>query len=86
MKKPDKRNEKLDDVIVYSSAFSGYGKTSEIIHYVKDTKSGEYHYLPIGGTFNREYVIKNLNNLDCETQNCPYIYLHLDLSDTEKMN
>ena len=84
MKKPDKRNEKLDEIIVYSSAFSGYGKTTEIIHNVKDVHSGEYHYLPIGGTFKREYVIKNLKNLNCDTQNCKYIYLHLDLSDTDK--
>ena len=84
MKKPEKRSEKLDKIVVYSSAFSGYGKTTEIIHYVKDTKSGEYYYLPIGGTFNREYVIKNLKNLNFDTQNCNYIYLHLDLSDTDR--
>ena len=84
MKKPENRSEKLDEIIVYSSAFSGYGKTTEIIHYIKDKKNGEYYYLPIGGTFNREYVIKNLKNLNCDTQNCKYIYLHLDLSDTEK--
>ena len=84
MKQPEKRSEKLDEIVMYSSAFSGYGKTSEIIHYVKDVKSGEYYYLPIGGTFTREYVIKNLKNLNCDTQNCKYIYLHIDLSDTEK--
>ena len=84
MKKPENRSEKLDEIIVYSSAFSGYGKTTEIIHYVKDIRSGEYYYLPIDGTFSREYVIKKFKNLNCDTQNCKYIYLHLDLSDTEK--
>ena len=83
-KEPEKRSEKLDEIVVYSSVFSGYGKTTEIIHEVKDVHSGEYYYLPIGGTFNREYVIKNLKNLNFDTQNCKYIYLHLDLSDTEK--
>ena len=83
-KAAEKRNEKLDQIVVYSSAFSGYGKTTEIIYNVKEVNSGEYYYLPIGGTFNREYVIKNLKNLNFDTQNCKYIYLHLDLSDTEK--
>ena len=85
MKAPEKRSEKLDEIVVYSSPFSGYGKTTEIQYDVREVHSGEYHYLPIGGTFNREYVIKNLkNNINCDTQNGKYIYLHLDLSDTEK--
>ena len=83
MNNPAKRNQRLDEIIVYSSSFSGYGKTTEIIYHVKD-KSGDYAYLPIGGTFNRDYVIKNLKNLKLEVQNCKYIYLHLDLSDTDK--
>ena len=83
MKKPEKRNEKLDKIVVYSSIFSGYGKTTEIYYHVKD-KSGDYYYLPLGGTFTRDYVIKNLKNLKLDTQNCTYIYLHLDLSDTDK--
>ena len=83
MKKPEKRNENLDKIVVYSSIFSGYGKTTEIYYHVKD-KSGDYYYLPLGGTFTRDYVIKNLKNLKLDTQNCTYIYLHLDLSDTDK--
>ena len=83
MNESNKRNEKLDEIVVYSSLYSGYGKTTEIIYKVKD-KSGDYAYLPIGGTFTRDYVIKNLKNLNLETQDCKYIYLHLDLSDTEQ--
>ena len=83
MKKPEKRNENLDKTVVYSSIFSGYGKTTEIYYHIKD-KSGDYYYLPLGGTFTRDYVIKNLKNLKLDTQNCTYIYLHLDLSDTDK--
>ena len=29
-------NKKLDEVVVYSSLYSGYGKTTEIIYKVKD--------------------------------------------------
>ena len=58
MNKPGKRNKKLDEIVLYSSIYSGYGKTTEIIYKVKE-KGGDYHYLPIGGTFNRSYVIKN---------------------------
>ena len=83
LKKPEKRHENLDKTVVYSSIFSGYGKTTEIYYHVKD-KSGDYYYLPLGGTFTRDYVIKNLKNLKLDTQNCTYIYLHLDLSDTDK--
>ena len=83
MIEPKKRNRKLDEIVVYSSLYSGYGKTTEIIYKVKD-KSGDYSYLPIGGTFTRDYVLKNLKNLNLEIQDCKYIYLHLDLSDTEQ--
>ncbi len=83
MNKPEKKNKKLDEIVLYSSLYSGYGKTTEIIYKVKEN-SGDYFYLPIGGSFSRDYVIKNLKNLRMDTQNSKYIYLHLDLSDTDK--
>ena len=62
MDAPKTKNPKLDEVIVYSSAYSGYGKTTEIIYKIKEN-NGDYYYLPLGGTFTRDYVIRNLNNL-----------------------
>ena len=45
--KPQKKNiEKFNEVEIYSSKSSGYGKTMEIISKVKNLK-GEYFYLPI---------------------------------------
>ena len=62
-KQSPKRNTKLDKIVVYSSLYSGYGKTTEIKYKVK-TSQGLYFYLPIGGEFTRNYIIKNLNNLN----------------------
>ena len=80
--KPEIKNKIFDNVEVYSSKFSGYGKTTEIIYKVKDLK-GEYRYLPIGGTINRDYVINNLINLNLNLQKGKTTYLHLDLSETD---
>ena len=82
LKKPEKKNEELAKIDLYSSIYSGYGKTTEIKYKVKNNK-GEYKYLPIGGCFNRDYVINNLNNLKLNFQNAKNIYLHLDLSETD---
>ena len=82
-KQSKKRNNNLDKTIVYSSLFSGYGKTTEIKYRVKES-NGLYFYLPIGGEFNRDYIIKNLNNLNMPLQNTKNVYLHLDLSDSDK--
>ena len=78
-----KRNIQLDEISVYSSIYSGYGKTTEIIYKVKQSH-GLYNYLPIGGEFTRDYVIKNLENLDLQNQNSDKVYLHIDLSDSDK--
>ena len=76
------KTEMFDNVEIYSSKFSGFGKTTEIIYKVKNNK-GDYHYLPIGGTINRDYVINNLINLELNLQKGKTAYLHLDLSETD---
>ena len=82
-KQLNKRNNKLDEVIVYSSLYAGYGKTTEIIYKIRKSK-GLYFYLPIGGEFTRDYIIKNLENLNLPTEHPEKIYLHIDLSDSDK--
>ena len=82
-KPPKKRNKNLDKTLVYSSLFSGYGKTTEIKHKIKES-NGFYFYLPIGGEFTRDYIIKNLTNLHIPSENAKNIYLHLDLSDSDR--
>jgi len=78
----EKKDPSLENIEVYHSKYSGYGKTKEIIHKVKE-KGGEYHYLPIGGSFTRDFVINNLENLKINFKNIKKVYLHLDLSDTD---
>ena len=78
----ENKDPSLQNIELYHSKFSGYGKTTEIIHKVKDN-GGEYHYLPIGGSFTREFIIKNLENLNINFKNIKKVYLHLDLSDTD---
>ena len=82
MKKPAKSNELFANIELYSSKYSGYGKTTEIIHKVKDLK-GEYKYLSIGGCFTRDFVIQNIINLNLDLQKGKNIYLHLGLSETD---
>ena len=82
LQKPENKNKELEKIDLYSSIYSGYGKTTEIKYYVKD-KKGDYKYLPLGGSFSRDYVIKNLNNLNINLQKIKNIYLHLDLSETD---
>ncbi len=74
--------EDFEKVELYSSKYSGYGKTTEIIHKVKQL-GGEYHYLPVGGSFSRKYLIKNLENLHLNLKDAKTTYLHLDLSETD---
>ena len=74
--------EELKKIELYSSKFSGYGKTTEIFYKVKDLK-GEYYYIPIGGSFSRDYVLNNLENLHLNFKNAKNIYLHIDLSETD---
>ena len=80
--KPKNFSDIFQKIDLYSSKFAGYGKTTEIIYKVKD-KKGIYKYLPIGGTFTREYIINNLINLKLDLQNANNIYLHIDLSETD---
>ena len=72
----------FNETEVYSSIFAGYGKTTEIKYKVKD-KNGILKYLPIGGSFNRDYVINNLENLKLDSENQKEIYLHINLSETD---
>ena len=82
LQKPQKMNETFDNIELYLSKFSGYGKTTEIIHKVKDS-NGIYYYLPIGGSFSRDFVITNLMNLNLNKTTEKNIYIHLDLSETD---
>ena len=85
LKKPENVNKDLQKVDIYSSIYSGYGKTTEIKYKVK-SKKGIYKYLPIGGSFSRDYVISNFTNLNINFQNAKKTYLHLDLSETDNDN
>ena len=76
------KKEEFEKVEVYSSTISGYGKTTEIKYKVKNLQ-GEYHYLPIGGSFSRNYVINNLRNLKLDLNKGKTTYLHIDLSETD---
>ena len=80
--KADSKIKMFDNIEIYSSKFAGYGKTTEIIYKVKGEK-GDYKYLPIGGTINRDYVINNLINLELNLKQGKTTYLHLDLSETD---
>ena len=82
LKKYNKNYDKFEKIDLYSSKFSGYGKTTEIIYKVRQ-KKGNYHYLPIGGSFTRSYIINNLINLNLDLKNGKNTYIHLDLSDTD---
>ena len=79
---PQKKNEEFEKIELYSSKFFGYGKTTEIIYKVKEL-GGEYHYLPVGGSFTRNYVINNLKNLNLDLNKGKSTYLHLNLSETD---
>ena len=82
LKKYNKNYDNFEKIDLYSSKFSGYGKTTEIIYKVRQ-KKGNYHYLPIGGSFTRSYIINNLINLNLDLKNGKNTYIHLDLSDTD---
>ena len=80
--KPEKSISLFNETESYSSAFAGYGKTTEIKYKVKE-KNGKYYYLPLGGVFTRNYVINNLENLNLELKDGKKIFIHLDLSETD---
>ena len=82
LEKPKNTFEEFEKIHLYSADFSGFGKTTEIKYKVKE-KKGNYFYLPIGGTFTRDYVIKNLLNLNIDLKKGKMNYLHLDLSETD---
>ena len=82
LNKPEKENESFQKIELYSSKISGFGKTTEIIYKVKNL-GGEYHYLPIGGSFTRNYLVNNLENLHLDLKKGNSTYLHLDLSEAD---
>jgi hypothetical protein len=69
----ENKDASLENIELYYAKYSGFGKTTEIIHKVKDN-NGEYHYLPIGGSFTRNYVINNLENLQIREENRLEVY------------
>ena len=82
LKKPEQSINLFKEIETYSSAFAGYGKTTEIKYKVKGN-NGKYYYLPLGGVFTRNYVINNLENLNLDLNDEKNIYIHLDLSETD---
>ena len=78
----EKKYKDFEKIEVYSSEFAGYGKTTEIKNKAKE-KNGNYFYLPVGGTLTRDYIIKNLINLNIDLKKGNENYLHLDLSETD---
>ena len=81
LEQSEKKNS-FDKIELYSSKFSGYGKTTEIKYKVAENE-GIYKYLPIGGSLTKNYIIKNLENLKLDLKIGNKIYLHLDLSETD---
>ena len=67
---------------IYSSKFAGYGKTTEIKYKIKE-KRGKYYYLPIGGSFTRQFILKNLENLSINLEMAKQSYIHIDLSESD---
>ena len=84
-KKPDQKLELFNKTELYSSEYSGYGKTTEIFYKCKN-RGEKYYYLPIGGSFNRYFLINNLENLKINLENSENSCLHLDLSETDNDN
>ena len=72
----------FNNIELYSSKFSGFGKTTEIKYKIKE-KNAKYYYLPIGGILERNYIINNLENLNLDFKNSKDVYLHIDLSETD---
>ena len=82
LKSSEKKSKIYEKIEVYSAKYSGYGKTTEIKSKAKE-KNGNYFYLPVGGTLTRDYVIKNLLNLNIDLKKGKENFLHLDLSETD---
>ena len=84
MKRPEKFIDVFNKNELYCSKFSGYGKTTEIKYKVKSMgENAKYIYFPLGGSFDRKYIIDNLMKHKIDSRNGNSTYLHLDLSDTD---
>ena len=44
----------FNKIEIYTSSFAGYGKITEIINKIEEEN---YYYLPISGSFEREYLV-----------------------------
>jgi len=78
------QNKIYPNVEIYSSEFSGLGKSTLIKQKFEtefQNQNYQYVYFPIGGDFNKEEVVKRL--LELTNRN---IALHLDLYDTRKID
>ena len=74
----------IDKVFTVSSNSSGVGKSFYIKQKAKSDNL-DYIYFPIGGSYNKEEVIKRLNELSSQRSfdNCIF---HLDISETDNDN
>ena len=71
--------EKFPDIEIYSSEFSGLGKSTLIENQFEiSDKNYDYEYFPIGDKFNKEDIIQRLLSLSDRK-----VALHLDLSDSD---
>ena len=70
--------------IIYSDK-SGVGKSTKIKMDV-EKENKKYIHFPFGGVFNRQEVIKRLNNIKIENQYIDSTVIHLDLYDTDKVD
>ena len=76
------KKEEFQKIEVYSSKFTGYGKTTEIKYKIKNL-DGKYNYLPIRGLISRNDIINHFEKLDLDLNlnNGKSTYLHIDLSE-----
>ena len=81
-KEPSIMTSVFRETELYSSKYAGYGKSTEIKNKIKD-RNGIYNYLPIGGSFTRDYIIQNLSKLNLKFNAFKQNYLHIDLSEPE---
>ena len=79
----NKNKQLIDKIYTVSSNSSGVGKSFYIKRQAK-IDNLKYIYFPIGGSYNKEDVIKRLNQLNNEAYYLENSLLHLDLSETDK--
>ena len=84
LEEPEKTIDAFSKTELYCSKYSGYGKTTEIKYKVRNKGDKyKYFYFPLGGSFNRDYVMDNLIEKKLDLKQGNLLYLHLDLSETD---